>query len=253
MTKSGFRRVAAGALALALALPAAAPVQAKEWKIPPFEATYRAKIGIARGETRMELRRLDAARFEIESWTEARGFASWFKRGEIHELSRFRWEDGRIVPELFRRTDDISSEDRNVSVLYRPDEGVALVTHRGDTREVDISERTTNPLVMQIALMQDLALGEGADYYETLDHAGIRRYEVEYQQGTEPVEVPAGAFSARRLRHSRDGTDTFTQLWCSPEFDWLAVRAEINKDGKVRGRLSLEKYAPGRSTVASLP
>ncbi len=211
------------------------------WQVDDFTAVYDAKVGIARGQTKLKLSRLGDDRFAIESWTELKGLISVFKRGTIYEYSEFDYVDGALLTRTFERRDDISGEDRNVQVTYDWADQTAAITYQGDTRSVDIEPGVSNTLVMQVALMQGLSVGEQRPWYDVVGHKGRLRFNVNYEGAEDDLY---------RYSHSREASGIRTTFWAAPERAHLPLRARIVKDKKVKGVLNLidPPVAPARSS-----
>lgn len=224
-----------------------------EWSIQPFEISYKVKVGIASAEATVALRELAENRFEIESVTEARGIASLFKRGSVYERATFRYENGEILAETLVRRDTLSPEERSCEVIYFPLQGYANVTFKGETEKVEIPKDTVNPLLMQIALMQAMALGERPTKYMILDHAGLQPFAVEFGD-SDTVKTPIGSFSAIPVDLINQTKAAGTTMWAAPDENWLAVQVEARKDDEVKARLllqGLERPGSGAATAAS--
>jgi hypothetical protein len=248
MTTALAALICAAAIATA---PAAAAATGDQWSIRPFEISYKVKVGIASAEATVALRALADNRFEIESVTEARGIASLFKRGSVYERATFRYEGGAILAETLVRRDTLSPEERSCEVVYYPQQGYADVTFKGETDRVEIPEGTVNPLLMQIALMQAMALGERPTRYMILDHAGLQPFAVQFgERGT--VETPVGSFSAIPVDLINETKAAGTTMWAAPDENWLAVQVEARKDNEVKARLLMQNLVrPDPAPTAS--
>ena len=214
---------------------------AQPWLVDDFRAVYSARVGIARGETELELRKLGDNLYEVESSTRLKGFMSLFKRGRIHEASRFEYRDGELRTLWFERRDDVSREDRNVRVDYDWEALTGTVQHGGRNEVVAIDASTSNTLVMQIALMQDIRSGRRLDRYHVLGHKGRLRFDVTYEDELR-VDALDGNYAALRYSHERPGSGTRTTFWALRELGYLPARCEIVKDDKLRGRLKLDAF-----------
>lgn len=218
----------------------AAPLCAADtpWRVDDFVATYEAKVGFARGQTRLELRRVGPTRFIVESWTELTGLVGFFKRGEIYEFCDFDYVDDTITPHTFERRDDISSENRNVRVEYDWAREQARIDYEGDTTTVDIEPGVTNTLLMQVALMQSLSNGMRTPAFDVVGHKGRLRFEVSYE-GDDRVSIGGEERTLYRYSHSRVDSGIETIFWSEPDRAHLPLRATIKKDRKVKGQLTL--------------
>ncbi|MEO1574401.1 MAG: DUF3108 domain-containing protein [Pseudomonadota bacterium] len=208
------------------------------WQVDDFAVTYGAKVGIARGETRLEMRRLVDNEFIIESWTELRGIVSLFKRGTIYERARFDYVDGDILTRSFERRDDISGEDRNVEVDYDWATGQATVTYQGVTTTYPIEPGVSNTLVMQVELMQSLSTGDRPEWLDVVGHKGRLRFDVTYE-GQDAIQIDDQVQELFCYSHSRRDSGIRTTFWAEPERSHLPLKARIEKNEKLRGQLTL--------------
>ncbi len=213
------------------------------WHVDDFTVRYAAKVGIARGETRLELRHVGDNEFELESWTELRGIVSWFKRGSIYEVSRFSFADGQIRTHSFERRDDISGEDRNVEVGYDWDAREATIRYQDDTTTVPIETGVSNTLVMQVALMQALSSGQQPQWLDVVGHKGRLRFDLTYD-GPEMTDISDAQRELFCYSHSRRDSGIRTTFWAEPARDHLPLKARIEKDDKLRGQLTLLDTPP---------
>ncbi|MEM7764126.1 MAG: DUF3108 domain-containing protein [Pseudomonadota bacterium] len=225
-------------VAAMLATHSAGAIAASDWSIEPFVAEYKVSVGPASAAAVVELNSLGDSRYEIVSKTRVTGFFGLFKRGNIDERAVFRFEDGEILAESLVREDNLSPEERSCEVYYRPLENEATVKFKGQEKTVTIPRNTFNPLLMQIALMQDMAAGETPEVYNILDHAGLKQFDVNV--GTEgAIDTPTGQFAAIPVDITNPANNAGTRMWAVPAEDWLAVVVEARKDDEVKATLKL--------------
>ncbi|MEO0576028.1 MAG: DUF3108 domain-containing protein [Pseudomonadota bacterium] len=224
---------------IALSLPHAAPASdSMRWSVPPFEASYAVKIGVARANTTITLTALEDGRYAVTSTTQAKGVARWFKKGEVYERTVFRFVDGDVLAESLERRDTLSPIDRNVSITYSPDEGTAVVVYDGETSTARIPRNASNPLLMQITLMHAMATAQVPTHYDVLDYAGMQRFDV--RVGTEAtVRTTDGKRTAIPTDLSNVAEQTSTRIWATQDSDWLALVVEARKEDDIKAVLRL--------------
>ncbi|MEM9171799.1 MAG: DUF3108 domain-containing protein [Pseudomonadota bacterium] len=220
-------------------VPATAPAQTSaNWQVEPFKATYSVRIGPAKAQTTVALVTLDDQRLRAESTTRARGIASWFKRGNVDEKTTFDVVDGKpVVRSLFRR-DSLSSDDRNIDIAYRPEDGTARVQRSTGEDVVTVANDVTNPLLMQITLMQQLANNSLPESYVVLDYKGIQTYRIT-ERDPEVIRTAAGKYAVRVIDLIETSSNTGTRVFVAEDEQWLAVRIEARKDDRSVAVLSL--------------
>lgn len=241
------RRLGAKAALAVMTLTGAAAAATPAFAIEPFAASYSVKVGLASARSTVELVELEPDRYEIVSVTEATGIVGLFKRGRVYERATFRVIDGEILAESLRREDTLSGEERDCEVYYRPEQGEADIVYRGETRTVEIPRNTFNPLLMQIALMQDLAQGTPPEYYNIVDHVGLRQYTVKVGDEVE-VSAPLGGFEAIPVDLVNETENAGTRVFASPQAEWVAVKVEARKDGDVKATLRIDRIGSAART-----
>ena len=230
---------AAAALA-ALFLAGGAAANTAGFEIEPFAASYKVKVGLASARSTLELRQLDAGRYEVVSITEATGIVGLFKRGRVYERATFRVVEGEILAESLEREDTLSGDSRDCEIYYRPEQGTADIVYEGERRTVEIPRNTFNPLLMQIALMQDLARGTPPEAYNILDYVGLREYTVRVGD-RDAVETPVGDFDALPVDLVNEVENAGTRVFASRDAEWIAVKVEARKNGDVKATLRLDR------------
>ncbi len=213
----------------------------------PFSASYKVKVGIANARSSLELIELEPNRYELVSLTEATGLVGIFKRGRVYERTIFRVANGEILTEYLMREDTLSGQERDCEVFYRPEQGEADIVYLGETRTVDIPRDTYNPLLMQVALMQDLAEGTAPEFYNILDHVGLRQYTVTLGDEGE-VRTPLGGFEAIPVDLINEADNAGTRVFAAPNAEWIAVKVEARKGDDVKATLRLDRIGADART-----
>ena len=238
----------ASTLALLLTVAAAhAQDNAEAFAFEPFSANYKVKVGIANARSSLELIELEPNRYELVSLTEATGLVGIFKRGRVYERTIFRVADGEILTEYLAREDTLSGQKRDVEVFYRPEQGEADIVFYGETETVEIPPDTYNPLLMQVALMQDLPEGTAPDFYNVLDHVGLRQYTVTIGD-EDQVKTPLGGFDAIPVDLINEVEDAGTRVFVAPQAEWVAVKVEARKGDDVKATLRVNRISDNASS-----
>lgn len=238
---------AGGLLAVGTAQANTGEAAGTGWAIAPFAASYDIDLGIASGESSLELKALGDNRYEIVSVTRATGIASWFKRGRVYERAVFRFENGEILSESMIRRDTLSAEERSCEVYYRPEAGEADIVFKGERRTIEIPRNTFSPLLMQIALMHDMMRETTPDHYNIVDQVGLRKYTVTLGD-TNDVKTPLGQFAAIPVDLINEEKQAGTRVFTAPNEEYLAVIVEARKDGDVKATLRIEGRGEGVKT-----
>jgi hypothetical protein len=216
-----------------------APVQA----LPQaFSASYVAMTrGFSLGTARLELVRDGVDHYRYASDLRPAGPLRLVYRGEVREHSSGTLVDGVPAPDAYayRRTGPGGRED---SVRFAENDGISLLTYRGETTEHRLPQNALDPLSLHLALMHDVARGAESMRYLVVEPRRVTAYEVELR-GRERVHTPHGEHDALRVEvvgalrvgdpanfpletaeiPALDPGES-TTFWFAPELEYLAVR-----------------------------
>lgn len=227
-------------IALAALLTVPARTARADLGIPEFEAAYKVRVSVARGEMRLALDRRDGALI-YSSELEPSGFVRMFKRGMIAETSRFEYRGGQVRPLEYRLTDTIS-DNRDAHYLFEWPAGRVTGSSRGEPVEADLSGHTVDRLLLQIAIMSDLMHDRDVRSYTLFDRAKEKRYTIDVGQAGQ-AETPAGAFDVVDVSYTSEDGSKAIRLKCAPELHYLPVAIEQVEDGEVQSRAELVRYS----------
>ena len=228
------------ALLLGCALLAAQTSPARaDLGVPGFEAVYKVRVSIARGEMRLELDRRDGA-LVYSSELEPTGFVSMFKRGVLAETSRFEYGGGQVWPLEYRLTDTIS-DNRDAHYAFEWPAGRVTGTSRGEPVDTRLSGHTVDRLLLQIAIMSDLMHERAVRSYTLFDRGREKRYTIDVG-GTAQAKSPAGDFDVVDVSYTSEDGSKVIRLECAPELGFLPVTIHQVEDGEVKSRAELIRY-----------
>jgi len=229
-------------LTAAVLLAAPARPALADLGIPEFEAVYKVRVSIARGEMRLKLDRRDGVSV-YSSELEPSGFVSMFKRGVIAESSRFEYGGGQVRPLEYRLTDTIS-ENRDAHYVFEWPAGRVTGWSRGEPVAAELSGHTVDRLLLQIAIMSDLMHDRDVRQYTLFDRAREKHYTIDVGDRGR-ARTPAGDFEVVDVSYtSEDGTKAIL-LKCAPQLHYLPVTIHQVEDGEVKSRAELVRYTFG--------
>ncbi len=219
----------------------AAAQQAQEQETPrvtPFDATYVLTSGpLTLGEMKRKLTRLEDGTYLYTSHSRPIGYAKWFVKTELRELSHWEVTPQGLRPLEYRydRTGDPRRE-RHVHMRFDWQRGRVINTINDDPWTMEIPQGTLDKLLYQLAVMYDLQQGRTALEYRIADGGKLKHY-VFHFIGRERIETPLGTFDTLKLKKpgKRD-----TLIWVAPELDYLPV--QLMQEEK-RGRLTMTLQA----------
>lgn len=221
--------------ALLLLLPA--PVLA----LPEFNAVYEFERGrMTIGETRMTLERTQDNIYRYTSHAEAVGFIAVFVDDVIEEESIFHFENGRFRPVSYDYRHSGSSKNRDESITYDWNDGVAQVDYRGHESALELEPGTLDRFLMQLAISIDAADQGMPATYRIIDNGRIKEYRIKGVK-EERLRTPAGEFDALRVERVDNDRDKSLVMWLAPALDYLPVLIEQEKRNEEPLRLKLKK------------
>lgn len=210
---------------------------AAEPKLPELSLRYAAHWnGIRLGEIHVSLKPAgDADCYRYESQSDPVGMVRMFY-GKPREISEFCVAGGKIVPRRF--------------VYERSKEGFTLDFDlaRGKVRDGAGNEREIPANAQdRFGLQQAVRLWavENADKtdasveFALVDDERVRSYKFAVT-GRERLELPAGAFETVKVERI-DNPDRISRYWIAPEVQWMPVKVESGKNGKIQLRMELKK------------
>lgn len=223
------------ALLLAAAL-AAVPALGAEPQLPELKLRYAAAWnGMHLGEIVVSLKpdeQKDCYRYE--SNTEPIGMVRWFY-GKPREISRFCVAGGKVVPKHF------SYEARDGFTLAFDAAAGKVKDDAGKVREVpaNAQDRFGLQQAVRLWLLENKDKAEpGSVEFTMIDDDRVRTYRFAIT-ARERIQIPAGAFDTVRVERV-DSKKRISRFWIAPERDWMPVKVESGKNGKVELRMELK-------------
>lgn len=211
-------------------------------ELAEFSAKYSFERGrISVGETRMQLQRSNDNIWRYTSSAQATGVVAVFIKDILSEESLFRHEDGKFWPISYEYRHEGSKKNRDESIAYNWNDGVAHVEYRGHESDIDLEAGAMDRFLLQLAAMLD-ADGESFDkVYHVIDNGKVKPFRLQ-ATGTETVTTPAGAFDTLRVERVDGDEDKKLRMWVAPAIGNLPVKIEQEKRNEETLRLVLEKY-----------
>lgn len=234
---------------LACLVPALLPVTGMAGggtPLAPFTATYEVSHGsIHAADTVFRLERQRHGDYLFSSRAEAVGLLALFRDDVITETSRFTLHDGRIRALAFNYHHAGSSKNRDQSLRFDWQQGVAYSDYRGEKASIQLKPGMLDHQLLQLAVMRDLAADRLPARYTVLDRNSVKRYQVE-KIGTARVETEAGTFETIIVQHEDEGKTTL--FWCAPALNYLPVRMEQREPDESTITLELAEYSQLHAT-----
>ncbi|MGD8574947.1 MAG: DUF3108 domain-containing protein [Gammaproteobacteria bacterium] len=210
----------------------------------PFTAIYELSHGaIHAADSRFELSRQPDGSLVYASRTEPVGLIAIFRSDVITERSRFRLDQGRIVPIDYTYRHNDGKRTRTDVIRFDWKAGKAREDYRGKVSSYAVEPGTLDRFLAQIAFMRDLAAGKLATGYAVAAKGEVTRYHLT-REGEETIKTPAGRFETVRIRQQEADSDRVTTFWCAPRLGYLPVKVEQRKGGDTPNRMELSRLDP---------
>ncbi|MBI5462715.1 MAG: DUF3108 domain-containing protein [Gammaproteobacteria bacterium] len=219
-----------------------------------FQATYQLRVNsFVIGETQIDLAAQTDGRYIYSSHTRSTGLARIFRNDKVEESSLFKLHKQRIRPLEYRFDHTGSKKERHAYLKFDWTAGKVANTVEGHTWEMQIPEHALDKLVVQLAVMMDLAAGKQELAYAIADGGKLKDYRFAIV-GKETLHVPAGKFEALKLERLRKDNDRTTYFWCAPSLGYLPVRIkQIENEDNVTYLSELKRTTLGGQPAAPSP
>ncbi|HYW03903.1 MAG TPA: DUF3108 domain-containing protein [Gammaproteobacteria bacterium] len=228
------------ALLTTVSLLLAVPAAGAAGFIPSYTAHYSLSRGaFTLAESKFTLQREADGKLRYHSEAEPRGLARlFFSDNSISETSVFRLHDGRIQALSYQFVHHNGDKADRRSVRFDWENDTAVSRKDGKTRHLKVPPGTVDQMVLQLAVMRDLADGRDEMSYKLVSDNELKTYHFAVK-GRERVHTSAGTFYTLRVERTRD-PDKTTVFWCAPKLDYLPVKMLQQKKGGAAIRLELE-------------
>jgi hypothetical protein len=152
---------------------------------------------------------------------------------DINESLIFRWEDGQVIPLRYRyHLSGFLIKDRKQSIDFDWQAGTATGSYRGEKFEVELRDKTLDPLGYQLQLHQDLKAGKRDVTYQVLDKGDYDddRFAVIDEDSLSDNGRTMNTLKAEKVRDEDSKRQTL--MWFDPARDYLLIRLlQVEPDG----------------------
>ncbi|HCP19914.1 MAG TPA: DUF3108 domain-containing protein, partial [Marinobacter hydrocarbonoclasticus] len=152
---------------------------------------------------------------------------------DINESLIFRWENGQVIPLRYRyHLSGFLIKDRKQSIDFDWQAGTATGSYRGEKFEVELRDKTLDPLGYQLQLHQDLKAGKRDVTYQVLDKGDYDddRFAVIDEDSLGDNGRTMNTLKAEKVRDEDSKRQTL--MWFDPARDYLLVRLlQVEPDG----------------------
>jgi hypothetical protein len=229
---------------LATAGPAAAGDAAP--RLQPFVAEYAVRYAsMSVGSSRFELKRdTGANRWIFESRANASGFGRLFASGTLIQTSWLVADAAGVRPLRFTFDDGMQRRSEDVDLRFDWNSGRVSGNAKGEPVDLPLEPGLQDPVSSQVAMMSALLAGQAPADLPMIDSDTIRQSEVRFER-RETVTTPAGTFETLVYTNSRPGGQRVTRMWLAPSLQYLPVRMEQLRRGKLAFSMQLQQHGTG--------
>ena len=223
---------------LALAVSPLATAAATECP-QPFKLTFGVEWrGMNAGTSVLELTRHSATEWTYKSSNTARGLFRIALPDTITQVSRFKIENGAVVPLTYVGDDGSSDTSKDVSLKF--DWDARKVTGTAENKPVDqpLTPGVQDGLSVQIALMCALVSGNVPASFRLIDKDEVKEYQYT-REGDAKLDTAVGKLDTVIYRSQKAGSSRATRFWIAPSLGYLPVRAEQAKRDKRELQLTI--------------
>jgi hypothetical protein len=211
--------------------------------LPSFSATYTVRYGVLRGEMKLRLNHLGSG-YLYETSLRPLGVVSWFRSGEIREVTELAEIAGAMRPVNYSATDTIARPTRNTR--YQFDQPPGHVSGEYKLREIEEPMRPGghNRISVHVAVMLALQSDSDISEFSVFDRARWKDFQFETFRN-QAVKTPFGDFDTVEIRYASTDDGKSWSLYCATSLNYVPVMIVYREGGKVKSRAELTDYRPG--------
>jgi hypothetical protein len=211
-----------------IALPASLPEPVTP---TPYMATYSVSYrGLNAGLLHFELIAEEDGRFVYDSYAEPSALARFVVGHPVAERSVMYIDADGVRP--------LSWFMQDGSLRFAWEEGRVSGVVEGKRIELPTEAGLQDRLSIQIAVMTALLREHEPGIIPMIDDDEIKHYSYN-RTGFGPVKTQAGEFKAVLYESTRPGSSRTARLWHAPDLDYIPVRAEQLRKGKIETVMEL--------------
>jgi len=155
--------------------------------------------------------------------------------------SELIYEDTHLLPSYYSHDRKGTGRDYFEEVLFDRSENLISSTYQGESTEFVYERDIVDGLTVQLLLMLDLQKGNRQPKYKILDANKIREREFRFV-GEESITLQSADYHSVIYEVVRDNNRRKTQMWFSPERDYLPVQMVHFSKGKKKFNAHLLNY-----------
>jgi hypothetical protein len=213
------------------------PLYAAE--IPEFSADYEIYYGdihLGKANYRFSHSKENTYRFDFAS--DLSFLIFWDERKVSSELV---YEDQRLRPGYYRHDRKGTGRDYLEELVFDRANSRIRATFGEESKEIDYEKDIIDGLTMQLQLSLDLQRGIERPKYQIVDFNRLKEYEFSFA-GAETINIGDVDYESVIYQVVRDHERRTTQMWFSPERNYLPIQMVHFSKGKKKFNAHLANY-----------
>ena len=204
-----------------------------------FTADYKIFYGdihLGKASYRFSQTGADSYRFDFASEL---SFLIFSDRRTVN--SELRFDDTRLLPSYYSHDRKGTGRDYFEEIRFDRSENLIRTTYKNEIKEYEYEEDIVDGLTVQLQLMLDLQRGVTQPKYKIIDVNRIREREFSFV-GEETIDIQNQQYHSVIYQIVRDNNKRTTQMWFSPERNYLPIQMVHYSKGKKKFNAHLVNY-----------
>jgi hypothetical protein len=208
-----------------------------------FNGTYSVTFrGIRAGDIDFILRKANN-HYVYESIGHPRGLARIFINNNVREATEFVVDNGVIKPQHYELDDGSRSTADDTRLDFDWHAGKARGIHEDKPIELPLAPDVQDRMSAQVVVMQLLVTGKPLGKIVFIDRDELKEYTY-VQVRNEKIDTKIGPIATVVIESSRPQSDRVSRLWYAPSLNYLPVRGEQQRKGKVETVFEVQRLNP---------
>lgn len=221
--------------------------------MPMFAADYVVSRGsIPFSNLRLTLTTVVPNSYLFQSTTEIKGAYRLFFNDKITEESLWQYQQQQITPLKYSYRHSGGRKQRFVELTFDWNKQRVSNFVKGRSWKMDIPVGTLDKLVVQLALMQRLAVTKTDKFQFVVADGGKLKTNNYHVVSHEKITTSLGDFDTVKVLRSKNGKAPDTSLWLAPELHYLPIQIKRKKKDATY-HMTLQRLQWEKNTQESLP
>lgn len=206
--------------------------------LQPYTASYSIKKhGATIALLSYQVKAQDSG-WHITTHAKPKGLAALLTNQTADEESQLAVKQNQLLPLTYARTHSKEGEKRNIKINYDWTKKQADYAEGTENHTLTLQEPTYDSLSLQLAMMQDLSTGPDSLQYHVIDDGKI---EVQKYDRVAEEQLRINGKSMQTISLQRQYGNKETRMWFAPELNYLLVKMQKYRKGKLKSDLLLNQ------------